>query len=53
MYNCKYVKNDKNLGVAGSRDLGVSICETEYFVLLDSHMRFYEMDWDLKLIELL
>lgn len=44
-YGCDYIENEKNLGVAASRNLGVSQCETEYFVLLDSHMRFYEDNW--------
>lgn len=53
IYNCKYIKNSENLGVAGSRDLGVQICDTEYFVLLDGHMRFYDIDWDNQFVEIL
>lgn len=53
IYNCTYIRNDHNLGVAGSRDLGVKLCKTEYFVLLDGHMRFYDIDWDLNLLQLL
>jgi glycosyltransferase involved in cell wall biosynthesis len=44
-FNCKYVWNSKRLGVAGSRDMGVQLCETEMCLLLDSHMRFYDSDW--------
>lgn len=44
-YNTKYVKNKKRLGVAASRDKGVSLISTPYFLLLDAHMRFYQDDW--------
>lgn len=50
-YNCEYIRNEYNLGVAESRNLGVSLCKTNYFVLLDGHMRFYDLDWDQMLIE--
>lgn len=52
-YNCQFIKNNKNLGVAESRNLGVSLCETKYFVLLDGHMRFYDQDWDVMLVNYL
>ena len=50
IYGCKYIETEKNLGVAGCRDYAVSLCETEYFLLLDAHMRFYDMDWEEKLL---
>lgn len=53
LYDCIYIKNETNLGVAGSRDLGVKNCKTDYFVLLDGHMRFYDNNWDLRTIEYL
>lgn len=40
-----YIKNEKRLGVAKSRDLGVELCQTPYFLLLDAHMRFYDSEW--------
>ena len=43
-YNVYYFVNFKNKGVAASRDFGVSICQTPYFLLLDAHMRFYESE---------
>lgn len=49
-YKCSYIYNEESLGVAGARDLGVKECITPYFVLLDGHMRFYDQDWDIKLI---
>lgn len=44
-YNATYIKNKKRLGVAASRDLGVTLIKTPYFLLLDAHMRFYQNDW--------
>jgi glycosyltransferase involved in cell wall biosynthesis len=44
-YNVKYIKNKKRKGVAYCRDLGVNMISTPYFILLDSHMKFYENDW--------
>jgi Glycosyl transferase family 2. len=52
-YPCIYVKNKERLGVAKSRDLGVSMSNTEYFLLLDGHMRFYDKGWDIQLLEYL
>lgn len=40
-----YVLNRKRLGVAASRDKGVALCRTPYFLLLDAHMRAYDDLW--------
>lgn len=40
-----YVYNVERRGVAASRDLGVRLCQTPYFLLLDGHMRFYDGLW--------
>lgn len=40
-----YVLNRRRLGVAASRDKGVSLCQTPYFLLLDAHMRAYDDTW--------
>jgi glycosyltransferase involved in cell wall biosynthesis len=40
-------------GVAFSRDEGVEICDTEYFLLLDGHMRFLEKGWNEKFVNAL
>lgn len=50
---CIYIINEKRKGVAASRDLGVDLCKTPYFLFLDGHMRFYDPGWDLNLINLL
>lgn len=40
-----YIRNKTRKGVAASRDLGISLCKTPYFLLLDAHMRFYDSAW--------
>lgn len=44
-YNVVYIYNMERKGVAGSRDYGISLCRTPYFLLLDAHMRVYNGDW--------
>mgnify|MGYP002858734391 CR=1 FL=1 len=44
-YNTKYLYNKERQGVAKCRDIGVEASETEYFLLLDAHMRFYSNNW--------
>lgn len=44
-FNTLYIHNKKRLGVAASRDLGVDLCQTPYFLFLDAHMRFYNNAW--------
>lgn len=41
----RYVKNVVRQGVAACRDLGVALCRTPYFLLLDCHMRFIGQTW--------
>ncbi|MDD4636637.1 MAG: glycosyltransferase [Bacteroidales bacterium] len=52
-YGATYVRNSERMGVAASRDKGVDLCQTTYFLLLDSHMRFYECVWADRLLSLL
>jgi glycosyltransferase involved in cell wall biosynthesis len=44
-HNAIYIVNPNRLGVAASRDLGIQLCQTPYFLLLDAHMRFYNNLW--------
>lgn len=44
-FSCIYHLNTERLGVAASRDLGIAMIETPYFLLLDGHMRFYDSQW--------
>lgn len=48
-YDCQYVEHKKTIGVSPSRDEGVKLSPTDYFVLLDGHMRFYDFGWDTKI----
>lgn len=48
-----YVYNRERKGVAACRDLGVSLCQTPYFLLLDAHMRFYDKVWFKRLVNLI
>lgn len=50
-YQTTYIRNDKRLGVAASRDLGVSHSTTPYIMFLDAHMRFYDFKWSERIIE--
>lgn len=44
-YNVIYVKNQERKGSAISRELGIGMINTPYFLSLDAHMRFYNGDW--------
>lgn len=44
-YPIEYILNRTRIGVAASRDKGVRLCKTDYFLLLDAHMRFYDSAW--------
>lgn len=44
-YNCTYIQNEERQGVARSRDIGVEKALTDYVLLLDGHMRFYNNHW--------
>lgn len=48
-----YILNRERLGVAASRDKGVSLCRTPYFLLLDAHMRAYDDLWTTEIPRLL
>lgn len=50
-YKTEYVVNSVRLGVAASRDLGIKLCQTPYFLLLDAHMRFYDTLWLYRILE--
>lgn len=53
MYDCDYYETEDNLGVAECREYGIKKCNTFYFLLLDGHMRFYDLNWDIKLLNIL
>lgn len=49
-YDVIYLENPERLGVAASRDMGIGMCKTPYFLLLDAHMRFYDNLWEQRII---
>ena len=51
LYDCDYIETETNLGVAGCRDFAINKCSTEYFLLLDGHMRFYDLNWDRRFLQ--
>lgn len=46
-----YIFNTQRKGVAESRNLGVRLCRTPYFLLLDAHMRFYDRQWHVRIAD--
>lgn len=44
-FGTQYIEHSKRMGVAASRDEGVSKCNTDYFLFLDAHMRVYQRNW--------
>lgn len=44
-FNARYVKQVTRCGIAKSRDHAIDLCRTEYFLLLDGHMRFRQKGW--------
>jgi glycosyltransferase involved in cell wall biosynthesis len=44
-YDARYIKNPLRIGPAQSRDIGVELTETDYFLTVDGHMRFYKNNW--------
>lgn len=52
-YDIIYIENKERLGVAASRNLGVELSTTPYFLLLDAHMRFYKKGWVTRIVNTL
>lgn len=52
-FHVTYVYNKERKGVAASRDYGVNLCKTPYFILLDAHMRFYDTWWVDRIVSML
>lgn len=40
-----YIRNSRRLGTGMSRHVGVKNCGTDYFLFIDSHMRFKTFGW--------
>lgn len=50
-WGATYIKHTERKGVAASRDEGVVLCNTKYFLLLDAHMRVYQNNWIDRIIQ--
>lgn len=44
-FDATFIRHEERKGVAASRDEAVENCLTEFFLLLDGHMRFFQKDW--------
>lgn len=44
-YNVNYIYNTYRIGAAASKEKGVFLTKTPFFLLLDAHMRFYDSNW--------
>lgn len=52
-YSCRYIHNETSLGVGEARMQGAHCAECEFMMILDGHMRFYEDNWDDKIVDLI
>lgn len=50
-FGAHYIEHCERKGPAVSRNEGVAICTTDYFLLLDAHMRVYQDNWLERIIE--
>lgn len=50
-YAAGYIRNEERIGVAASRDKGVTRSRTPYVLFLDAHMRFYSDDWADRIVQ--
>lgn len=44
-FDITYIHHKERKGVAFSRNEGIEHCSTEFFLLLDGHMRFFQYNW--------
>lgn len=51
--NVSYYENKTRIGVAACRDMGVTLCKYDVFLLLDAHMRFYTDETLYRFLEVL
>lgn len=51
IHDCIYLKTPHRMGVAQTRDYGIKNCPTEDFIILDGHMRFFNFNWDIPMLQ--
>ena len=44
-FGIRMIENDKRIGPAACREMGISAIETPYLLTVDAHMQFYKNDW--------
>lgn len=52
-YGADYHRMDEPSGSVGTKDYGATHCKSEYFVILDGHMKFFHKGWDEKLLAIM
>lgn len=52
-FNVTYIYNDCRIGAAASKEKGVRLVRTPYFLLLDAHMRCFSHDWHNTIVSVL
>lgn len=50
-FGAKYYRNRTKKGIARSREIGIALCKSEFFLLLDGHMKALSEYWDRKLLD--
>lgn len=50
-FGIRMIENDKRIGPAACREMGISAIETPYFLTVDAHMQFGQDDWCNAIIE--
>lgn len=50
-FQATYIKQEKRCGSAQSRDHAIEACHTEFFLMLDGHMRFSQSGWSHAIIK--
>lgn len=50
-FGARYYRNNTKKGVARSREIGIVLCDSEFFLLLDGHMKAFTEYWDRKLLD--
>ncbi|MBD5293477.1 MAG: glycosyltransferase [Bacteroides sp.] len=52
-FDVRYYNNKMRLGAALSKEKGVRLCSTPYFIILDAHMRCYDTTWHNTIVDTL
>lgn len=50
-FSARYHRNSTKKGIARSREIGIALCDSKFFLLLDGHMKTLTEYWDRKLLD--